>query len=322
MSIYRVASNLRRAAGLLACILAFGLWPGAVNGAEPTDEEVRHFKALVKEGSKLREAGESREALAKLEEALDIVDHPKLAFTVGQLHQEIGACEQAKQVYTDVLARPRLPDSLRVEVVEQLKAVDACESFGTLSLTCTPAHATVQMGSEPLGCPARYEVRPGKFEVIVSAPEYVDEEVSGSIEAGELVERRVQLRQGGDGAGAEVEVDAAPTPWLKYGAYGSMGVGAALLAGGIASDYTARSRAEELVEANRDGDRDRAQALKGEGESAEVRTLVLYSAGAVFIAGGVTLWAVEASGEGDDAAVRGEVVWGASGPTVRGVLSW
>ncbi|QDG50413.1 PEGA domain-containing protein [Persicimonas caeni] len=310
---------------LALSVVAVGLFPQVARAAKPSKEELQTFKQLVKQGSQLRDDGQPWQALDKFEEARQILDHPKLAFNIGKLHQQTGACQKAKDAYTDVLARPKLPDDVRVEVVEQLKSADDCKPFATLSLECTPPNATVQVGENTLTCPLRRKVTPGAFELVVSANGYAEKTVNVTLEPGKLVEEKVALEEA-----QEQQVEAPPvadsggeTPWMTYAAYGSMGVGAALLVGGIASDYSAQSRAEEFVAANNSGDRQRAQTLKSEADSAQVRTVVLYSAGAVLLGGGVALWAIETQGEGDEAAtVSTEVGWGSGGPAVRGVLRW
>lgn len=309
----------------LAAVLIAGLWPQAAHAAKPTKEELQTFKQLVKEGSSLRDGDQPWQALEKFEQARQILDHPKLAFNIGKLHQETGACQKAKEAYTDVLSRPKLPDDVRVEVVEQLKTADDCKPFATLSVECAPASATVRIGENSLTCPLRQKVSPGAFEFVVSATGHEEKTVAVNLEPGKLVEKKVTLRE----ASAD-QVEAPPvadssgdTPWVTYAAYGSMGVGAALLVGGVASDYGAQSRAEDFVAANNSGDRQRAQTLKSEADSAQVRTVVLYSAGAVLVGGGIALWAIDVEQEGDEAAaVSTEVGWGPAGPTVQGALRW
>jgi hypothetical protein len=313
---------------LAVSLLTLGVWTPPAYAAKPSKEEIQTFKKLIKQGSELRDADEPWKALEKFEEARSILDHPKLTFNIGKLHEQTGACDRARDAYTDVLARNKLPDDLRVEVVTQLKKADDCKSFGTLSLTCDPPDATVRVGSKTLDCPVRKKARPNDFEIVVSAPGYADETITSSLAAGQLFEKRVQLRKSEAVAGTGDSVDPPgetpeATPWMRYSAYGSIGLGAALLAGGLVSDYGAQSRAEEFVASNEEGDRARAQTLKSEADSAQVRTVVLYSAGAVLVGGGIALWVFEAQQEGDGAAsVRTEIGWGPQGATVSGVLRW
>ncbi len=326
-------SICRTTIALAVCLLAIGSTAQTAHAAKPTQEELQTFKKLVKEGSGLRDSGEHWQALDKFQKARAILDHPKLTFNIGKLHQKTGACQKAKDLYTNVLERPKLPDGVRVEVVQQLKTTDQCRPFATLDLTCAPASARARLAGKTVSCPFRNKVSPGELQVMVSAPGHKQRAFSVSLEPGQLVEKSVQLREsedtieapvagkgGGDGADGS---EAGATPWMTYAAYGSMGVGAALLVGGIFSDYGAQSRAEEFVAANNDGDRDRAQQLKGEADSAQVRTVVLYSAGAVLVGGGVALWAIDTGQEGDAGArVSAEVGWAGQGPAVRGVLTW
>jgi hypothetical protein len=312
---------------LVVSVLVLGVWTPSAHAAKPSQEEMRTFKELVKEGSKLRDDGQPWKAIEKFEKARAILDHPKLTFNIGKLQEETGACDSARDAYTDVLARAKLPDDLRVEVVNQLKDADDCRSFGTLDLTCDPSGATVQIGDKSLSCPLRQKLSPGDVQLVVSAPGRAEQTVEVSLAAGQVVERSIWLDSSGVAAGDDSVTPPGEspeaTPWMKYTAYGSIGVGAALLVGGLASDYSAQSRADEFVAANEGGDRARAQTLKSEADSAQVRTVVLYSAGTVLLGGGIALWAIDAQQEGDDAAsVRTEIGWSPQGATVRGVLRW
>lgn len=330
--------------GLLGAVIASGLvvggMPSLAWAARPSREEMTHFKQLVKEGSELRDSGNPWKALAKFEQAQKILDHPKLAFNIGKLHQQTGACDKAREEFRQVLARPRLDDALRVEVVAKLEESDQCKPHATLRITCVPTNTTLKVGSHNLTCPLRSKIKPGKFQIVARADGYKKQAFGVDLAPGDLLEKQVKLRKGAgaqaandsqqgeqsptpDDAAAKPAEPGPGTPWTTWASYGAMGVGGALLVGGVISDYTAQSRAEDFVAANNAGDRGRAASLKADADSAQTRTIVLYASGALLAAGGVALWAIESGSETDQGAqVRTEVGVNTAGPTVRAVVSW
>ncbi len=328
-------------------MLALGAWPTPAHAQRPTAEQMQTFKDLVKEGSHLREDGKLWKALAEFQKARKILDHPKLAFNIGKLREQTGACDKARELYRNVLARPHLEDALRVAVVDQLQKSDQCKPHATLRIACVPADARVHIGSHELTCPVNAKIKPAKFKLLVTALGYHKQSIDVDLAPGDLFDKHVRLRKetsaaaqakaqpkptpgathsSGKGLSNDLALHrvepAKPTPWKRYAAYGAMGVGGALLVGGVVSDYSAQSRAQEFVAANNAGDRKRAAQLKSDADSAQVRTIVLYSAGAVLAAGGVALWVYDSHSEPDAASVHASIGLGAGGPTVQGSLNW
>lgn len=323
----------RRLSAALIALVILGAGLGPARADAPSKEDMRAFKKLVKEGSQLREQGEFFEAIATFEQAREYLDHPKLVFGIGKLKEKTGACEAARDLYTEALGREKLADDLRVEVVEQLKSSKTCTPFGTLIIECAPDGATVEMGRHEFSCPATKRIKPGEYEAVVRAPEYRESTVSLEVTPGARLEHVVELEPAGPGdevaASQQIDTPAEPpaadgdTPWMRYTAWGSMGVGAGLLGAGLISDYGAQSRQEEFLSANEAGDRTRASQLEQEADSAQTRTIVFYSAGAALAVGGVVLWTLDSQQSDEDGArVQAAVGWEADAPAVRGVLTW
>ncbi|MFP4599954.1 MAG: PEGA domain-containing protein [Persicimonas sp.] len=329
-NIYRMG---RRFSAALVALVILGAGLGQARADAPSKEDLRTFKKLVKEGSELRDQGESFEAIETFEQAREYLDHPKLVFNIGKLKEKTGACEAARDLYTEALGREKLADDLRVEVAEKLKTSKSCTPFGTLSIECKPDGATIEMGRHEFSCPATKRIEPGEYEAVVRAPEYRETTVAVEVTPGARLERAVELEPAGPddevAAGRQVQDPSEPaaadgaTPWMRYTAWGAMGVGAGLLGAGLISDYGAQSRQEEFLLANEAGDRDRAGQLEQDADAAQMRTIVFYSAGAVLAVGGVVLWTLD-SRQSDDtgARVRAEFGWDADAPAVRGVLTW
>jgi hypothetical protein len=313
------------AAAMVAALMVVSS-PSAVCADEPSKEDVARFKELAKEGTKLRNDGELWQALAKYEEARQYVDHPKLVINIGKLKQKTGACKEARSLYREVLARPKLPDDVRLETVEQLEASEDCTAFSTLVIECDPADANVTLGKYEFSCPATKRVRPGDYEAVVSAAGFSEESIDLPLEPGKRLQRRVELQPGAgesvDLVGAEDSGADQPVDWMRYGAYAGVGVGAGLLIGGLVSDYGAQARQEEFLAANEAGNFRGARQLKAEAESAQTRTIILYSAGAVLAAGGAVLWVLDSSDDESEGRVRAGVGWTEGGPAVRGMWSW
>ncbi len=328
-NIYRMA---RRLSAALIALVMLGAGQGQARADAPSKEDLRTFKKLVKEGSQLREQGKPFEAIATFEQAREYLDHPKLVFGIGKLKEETGDCEAARDLYTEALGREKLADDLRVEVVDQLKTSKTCTPFGTLVIECAPDGASVEMGRHEFSCPATKRIKPGEYQAVVRAPEYREATVSLEVTPGVRLEHVVELEPAGPddvAAGQQVETPSEPPaadggpPWMRYTAWGSLGVGAGLLGAGLISDYGAQSRQEEFLSANEAGDRARAGQLEQEADSAQTRTIVLYSAGAALAVGGVVLWTLDSQQSDEDGArVQAKVGWEADAPAVRGVLTW
>lgn len=329
-NIYRLG---RRLSAALVALVILGAGMGQARADAPSKEDMRAFKKLVKKGTQLRDQGKPFEAIATYEQAREYLDHPKLVFNIGKLKEKIGSCEAARDLYTEALGRKKLADDLRVEVVEKLKTSKTCTPFGTLSIECQPDGATVEIGRHEFSCPATKRIKPGEFEAVVRAPEYRETTISVEVTPGARLERAVELEPAGPddevAADGQIQSPSEPaaadgaTPWMRYTAWGAMGVGAGLLGAGLISDYGAQSRQEEFLSANEAGDRDRAGQLQQDADAAQTRTIVFYSAGAALAVGGVVLWTLDSQQSDEDGArVSAEIGWEADAPAVRGVLTW
>lgn len=282
--------------------------------AAQSDGGLEKFTAHVKRGAQLRKDGKPREALAEFEKARAIADHPKLAFAIGRIYEDIGDCGAARQSFERGLEDERSRGALAAKFEEALEQNRQCTDRGVLTVHCEPTNARLLIDGEPTPCPAEVELSAGEHTLEASAPDS---------------ETRTQTIRV-EPAGQHHETIELGEPWQRttvtYAKYGALGVGGALLVGGIISDASASSRQDELAEATRQGDVARANRLADEADSAQTRTVVLYSLGALFVAGGAALWAYDAEAEallaGDDSTPAASVEIRGDGASIWATFHW
>jgi tetratricopeptide (TPR) repeat protein len=241
-------------------------------------DSVEAFRAHIQRGVELKKAGDLREALESFEKARAIADHPKLALATGRIYEEIGDCSAARAQFSQGLEDRRTDGALQEKFDEALAANAECVDRGVLVVECEPQDAKLVVGGDTLACPAEVELTAGEYTIDVSAPDHQSRSVAVTIEPAGQHRTRVEL-------GAAWQKTA-----VTYTTYGALGLGGALLVGGIVSDASASSRQDELMEASGSGDLQRTRRLADEAESAQNTTIALYSTAAVLLAGGAVLW--------------------------------
>ncbi|MFW6057518.1 MAG: hypothetical protein ACOC9W_01570 [Persicimonas sp.] len=279
---------------LTASAAALLVVAGAVPLHAQSGGDVETFREHVKRGAELRKSGEHRQALEEFDKARAIADHPKLGYAVGRIYEDLGDCAQARAEFEQSLADGRAKAGLEDKLNEALEENQhSCVDRGSLTVECIPEDARLRVDGESAACTSEVELTAGEHTLEASAPERKSKRVVVTVEPGGEHRQTVELGSAWEG------------PAVTYTKYGAVGLGGALLLGAIFSDAGASSRQDELAEASEQGDIDRAERLSDEADSAQTRTVVLYSLGTLFVAGGAALWIYDAEAEallvGEDA---------------------
>ncbi len=290
--------------------LAHAQQPGSQQ-AGPQQAKLQEFAAHVKKAVQLKKKGQLRAALTEFQAARKIADHPKLAYAVGRIYEQIGDCATARAQYQAGIADGRGGDALQQKLNQALQANAQCADRGTLAVRCQPAGAKLFVDDKPAACPAKLEVGAGEHSLRAEAADRTPQTATVTVTPGGQVSREFVLG----------------TPWQKtavnYGKYGALGVGGALLLGGIWSDLSTTSLQDEMARASRNGNVARTNELSAEADSAHTRTGILYGLGAIFAAGGVALWIYQVETTKDDGStVQAAVNAGPDGASVSATVHW
>jgi hypothetical protein len=301
-------------------LLTFGLLVGHAHVGHAQESRaqdrgsVEEFRSHVQRGVELKKAGKLREALSSFEQARKIADHPKLALATGRIYEGIGDCESARAEFTQGLEDGRADEALKQKFNEAITANTECVDRGTLDVECEPPGVSLTVEGDTLACPAQVELSAGEHIIEASAPERETRRVAVTIEPAGQHHQSIEL-------GAAWQNTA-----VTYTTYGALGLGGALFVGGIVSDASASSRQDELMEASSSGDVQRTRRLSQEAESAQTTTIALYTTGAIFLAGGATLWlygdeAAALLGD-DDSAASAQIQVSPDGAVLGATFRW
>lgn len=276
---------------------------------------IEQFKEHVKKAAQFQKNDQPRAALAEFEAARKIADHPKLAYAVGRIYETLGDCAAARAEFDKGLADQRTRGGLQQKLSEALAQNDACVDRGVLMVECEPQAATLYVDGDKVLCPAELEVAAGEHTLRAEAAGRQTQTATVQVEPAGRVRQGFKLG----------------TPWQKtavtYTKYGAVGLGGALIIGGVFSDISASSRQDELAQASQSGDLQRTNQLADQADSAQTRTIVLYSLGAVLAAGGAALWVYDSEAEswlagGQDEPVSAQISAGPDGARVSATLRW
>lgn len=268
------------------------------------EEELERFKLRVSDGKQLFEMGKFRAAIEQFQAARDIYDHPRLTFNIAQAYKSLGACGESREAFSRYLGYPDLDEQMRERAAQLRDQLDTtCVEVGRLRVSCAPADATLSLTrldastapAQPTlrACPLDTEIRTGVWEIQAEAPGYDATHQQFEVTRDATQSLHLTLSR---------QPTPAGTPTHKILAYSLIGVGGLGLVSGIISDFSAVSRLDELSAAQKRADRSRIDALQAEADSAQIRTAILYSVGALATAAGV-LWLVlqpDSAAEGSD----------------------
>lgn len=270
------------------------LVPATALAQDVSDEKLQEFEQHIAQGAEFYKANDYQNALEQFRSARQIVDHPKLSYKIGRTLEKLNRCAKAKRAYERYLSYEGLDDSDRKRGKEKLAGLEKCKPLGHLELTCLPSDASIAIDERALECPAEIELESGTYTLQVSAPGYVSKEVSVEVPPKETTERMVDLTDSEDTSTGDPKADTGGGgDWMTYAKWGGIGVGGGLLLGGLASDYSAVARNDEIVKAKENNDAEKLDQLTDEAKAAQTRTVILYISGATLLAGGITLFVLD-----------------------------
>ncbi|MGM0556968.1 MAG: PEGA domain-containing protein [Myxococcota bacterium] len=310
-------TTLRRLAGCLLIAMSCILLPSTTSAQKPSPEQIQAFEDYVKSGSELLERGEYRDAIADLERARAIIDHPRIVLTIATAYEKWGRCEQASRRYRDLLARDDSGDRIIEKARQRLDGLDTCEQRATLIVDCEPTSANVRIEGRTYACGKKLDLEVGVREVTVSAQGFATARQKVEVLAGETVRERISLRPE---RGVDADTSGDDIAWKRYAGFSAIGVGSALIAGGFFSDVSAVRRGQEILDAQQSADTQRVSELELQARRARTRTAILYGAGAVVAGAGVTLLLIgddDAAESPQDKAAAFDLVLTATGADVR-----
>lgn len=295
--------------------------------ADVSAEEMEAFQAHLERGSSLLDDEEFHAAIDELDQARQIIDHPRITVRIVEAFRNLDRCSKAESEYASLAAREDLSDEIIDELDQERARLDECVEHVDVVIECQPDSATVHLEGadidDDFACPytARLPVDTLVIRVEADGYEPVEEELSlqpGVDEALEYVLVPVEEDEEEDAVAVDDREDDAvavdeqvqPPPadqvepesprWPTILGISAMGVGAAMVAGGGLIDYGARSRLTELAEARDDGDIERVENLQSSASDRQLIAGALYGGGAAFLVGGLVLNLIDFSSSPDD----------------------
>lgn len=293
----RSGDALRWLVALSIVLLSLGA-AGVDVALAQSERDMARFERHLKEGAQLLEASEYARAVEEFEAAREIVDHPRIVFSIADAYEKWGRCARARRGYQGLLDRQDIREALADAARGRLDDIDECVEMTTLAVECEPASATVNVADHRFDCPGEVDLPVGDHEVRVEAAGYETHTSQASLQPEQDThERIVLIRQARTSQGSD--------EWMRYAAWGSLGVGAGLMIWGGIADHSAVNRADDIAVAREAGDDQRVQSLLDEADSNRTKTVVLYSAGAALVGTGLVLhWLAPDSSETSPSAKR------------------
>ncbi len=303
---------------LVAALLMIFAVPAA---ADISPEEFEAFERHVERSGTLLREGEFGAGIDELEQAIEIIDHPRIAMRIAQAYEDWGRCDRAGQEYQALLERDDIDDQMRAGISENVEGLGDCTEMAPLEIACEPEGAELRIegdGFEQEGaCPFFEEVAAGDYQVEIWAQGF--ESWSDQISVRPMEGASLEIRLEEPMIVEELEDDVDGMHWSSPVSFGAMGVGVLMLAGGGILDYQAGSRAVQLAEARDDGDLARVDELESSAASARVANIGLYAGGALFLAGGLALYFLDFSPSDD---IDGGLSLGISPTGISATLNW
>ncbi len=257
------ASCPKSVAGAAALLTA--LFVSAAAAEEVSAENKAAARDLATEGIKLAQEGKCDEAIPKLTRAEQLYHAPTILTWIGQCQIDIGHLVEGTETLNRVVREDLDEDAPEAFQAAQAKARElisqARPKIGKLTIKVTPTDLdglVVEVderaiASALVGAPKPTD--PGPHSVKVSAPGY--QSVTRELELAEGGQESLSIELVPDPAGADRGQDAAPLEnsgdepneseskanWIGWT---TVGVGAALMAGGGVMGYLAMSKENDL----------------------------------------------------------------------------
>lgn len=302
MNIFKISR--RRATLPLALICAL-FYSASALAAQPSSEDIELFQQHLAQGGQFLEEGRYPEAIEALESAQAIIEHPRIALSIAGAYRDWGRCQRSRHEYEALSRVDGLDEETKQRLERGLGRLDDCVERAQLSVQCTPEGGEFFLDGEAQSCPFEADVEVGERELKLSAQGYQSErrivevlplegaQVSMVLQEQEEEEEeapaKVEIRE----PKAQKEKIPPVVLWTRVGGYTALGLGVGALAGGVISDLSAGGRVSEMAQSYEDGDFSRIEELERMANSARLRTILLYSGGALFIATGIVLSAVD-----------------------------
>ncbi|MFU8806169.1 MAG: PEGA domain-containing protein, partial [Bradymonadaceae bacterium] len=157
---------------LLACGVVIGALGDEVFAQEVSDAQMRIFEDHVRRGGFFLHEKQFPEAIEELENARQIIDHPRVALTIAQAFEQWGQCVETRNHARALAMREDLGESARQTVVEMLATTRSCAQSGRLIVDC-PEGATIEIsGDDAASCPLDRELSAGAHTLRVHAQGY------------------------------------------------------------------------------------------------------------------------------------------------------
>lgn len=302
-------------------------------GAEPSQEQREQAMEKFKAGSAAYEAGHSKDAIDLFLEADHIAPHPAFAYNISLAYDALGDTSNALAWARTYLRRdPAAPDRLEMQaaIVRHQKHL-ASRGLQQVTVLSQPQAATVLVDGQPVGVtPWTGDIAPGAHQVTLRKQGHVELEHTFDLPKRQAIDVFLTLAV----AAPTMPTPVAPAPVLPVPApaepapdpgpgamlFIGVGVGAVGVAG------LALALGLELARGSAEDDAmSAATQLEAEEHADSMDTLQLGArvavvAGAVLLAGGVTLIAFEVSGGDADESATLELgckSWGC-GPALVG----
>jgi tetratricopeptide (TPR) repeat protein len=302
---------------LVAVCLALAAAPA--RGDEGEEARAR-ARALLQEGNRYFDARLFVEALDRYRQAYAIVPSANIDFNLAQSLNELGRPLEALGHYERYVRRVKEADSPEdwKRAHEQIFRLEGL--IARVEIQASVAGAEVSIDGSPVGTtplPAPIRLVPGPHAMVVSRPGYERHVIERTLEAGETIVERVELRTEEDAAAARRALEAADARRremeerlrraeaeerakrerarraLRTGGWVALGAGAAsLAAAGVLAALSSRaaSDVEDVAPgtpwADVRGDHDRASSYRTGAIAALVAGGALAGTGAVLV--GVT----------------------------------
>jgi|GEM_PF-2883465 len=216
--------------------------PAASDSPAPETPQAR-AAALYKEGARLFKEGKFREASERFEAAYVADPSPILLYNLARAAEELGDGDKAMFNYRTYLASyPAAED--RAEVERRIRVLEKFSKPKTASigLLQVPEGAVVNFNGQaaaPPGPDGRYTLTPGKYMVVVTAPNGRSEQRDVSLQAGESAQLDFSALKA---AAFEAPYNGQLRPW----GWAAVGTGAAVTVAGIVFGVKAQGAVEDF----------------------------------------------------------------------------
>ena len=205
--------------------------PSAAAPAEHQDEP--SADALFAQARAAYRAGRFADTADLLRRVIALRPAPSLWWSLGRAEEQAGAYEAAIRAYEVFLATDPA-DRDRARAQEHLIAVKQAFGKGWLRVAVDAPDAQVQVDdAAPAPAPVERTLSAGSHRVVVTAPARRSMELMPHVESGELTALDVALRvvpEAPEPPAVDLETDAVDLePW----GWATLGVGGALVAGGV-----------------------------------------------------------------------------------------